>query len=249
METRLPFQCATHFSVVNDDAVIVFFIVATIVVALSSYRRRRQYETVNCHNRLADKIDFLERVGGRYGYADCARGFIDGWRPVEFPSLIAPIQLPPSHHLYKRMRLQGRRNHVCEKLIHDNKVVCNRELEVYLDYAGSALASRSQLERIMQTDQILANPHSKGGGLASDRTLAMMQVSKECVLRHFGIQNESIGLDESDEDANDIDLMGCKDNCQGYKLVFTSGATDSLRIVSERFPWSYVKGCVRRVLR
>jgi len=241
METRLPFQCATHFSVVND-AEIVFFIVATIVaIALSSYYwRRRQYETVNCHSRLAEKIDFLERAGGRYGYADCARGFIDGWRPVEFPSLIAPIQLPASHHLYKRMRSQGRRNHDCQKFISDDKA-CNRELEVYLDYAGSALPSRSQLERIMQTDQILANPHSRGGGLASDRTGSMMQISKECVLRHFGIQNESIGLNESDEDANDGDLMGWKDNCRGYELVFTSGATDSIRIVAERFPWSCIK--------
>ena len=61
------------------------------------------------------------------------------------------------------------------------------QLEVYLDYAGSAIPTRSLLTRISNTSaQILANPHSLGGGLASDRTIKLMQLSKDCVIQHLG---------------------------------------------------------------
>ncbi|KAL3771912.1 LOW QUALITY PROTEIN: hypothetical protein ACHAW5_008025 [Stephanodiscus triporus] len=103
------------------------------------------------------------------------------------------------------------------------------------------------LERTYRRNRtmILANPHSEGGGLASDRTRELMRRSEERVLRHFGIRGDdcNLGLDELNvndyEDDNDH-ARGEKSATPprpGYRLVFTSGATESLRLVAERFPW------------
>eukprot|EP00804_Cyclotella_cryptica_P007095 CCRYP_014526-RA/>CCRYP_014526-RA protein AED:0.15 eAED:0.15 QI:0/0/0/1/1/1/2/0/920 len=86
---------------------------------------------------------------------------------------------------------------------------------------------------ICQT-QILANPHSVGGGIASDRTSKLMQQSVHRVMKHFGIDDEQIFFEKSDSG-------GEKSLFHGYRLVFTSGATESLRIVAEKFPWSCLK--------
>ena len=175
--------------------------------------------------RLAAKLEFLERVGDLYGYGNSQKGFIDIWRTKEFPFLIPPIKLQPNTQQMNVVKSS------------DEHHTDDGDREVYLDYAGSAIPTRTLLSTISNNDtQILANPHSIGGGLASDRTLKLMQLSKDRIMQHFGIQHESFGLDELDN--NDDDDKSCN---TGYQLAFTSGATDSLRLVAERFPWNYIK--------
>ena len=66
-----------------------------------------------------------------------------------------------------------------------------------------------------------------------------MQLSKDCVMQHFGIEHESFGLQELD---NSDDGAGNRNDVNpGYQLVFTSGATESLRLTAERFSWSSTK--------
>ena len=159
--------------------------------------------------RLAAKLEFLERVGDRYGYGDSQKGFIDNWRTFEFPFLIPPIKLQPNTQ---------QKNVVKSSDVHHTD---DGDREVYLDYAGSSIPTRTLLSTISNNDtQVLANPHSIGGGLASDRTLKLMQLSKDRIMQHFGIQHESFGLDELD---NNDDDKSCN---TGYQLAFTSGATD-----------------------
>ena len=52
-----------------------------------------------------------------------------------------------------------------------------------------------------------------------------MQLSKDCVMQHFGIEHESFGLQELD---NSDDGAGNRNDVinPGYQLVFTSGATE-----------------------
>ena len=182
--------------------------------------------------KIEAKLEFLERNREYYGYRSSNKGFIDEWRLREFPTLLPPLQLSKS----------GQNQH-SESV---------GEPEVYLDYAGSALPTRSQLSSIYEcnvsrsglTDavdpfveeqcntQILANPHSLGGGLASDRTWKLMQKSIHCVMKHFGVDDEQIDLEE--EFVDEV----CTPPPPGYRLLFTSGATESLRLVAEHFPWS-----------
>lgn len=174
-------------------------------------------------NAIEAKADFLRRVGSNYGYPSSKKGFIDDWRASEFPTLVPPL---------------NRRKF-------DHKRGCNigqsgsPEPEVYLDYAGSAIPPKSLLLSMSNHCQIMANPHSQGGGLASDRTLKLMQKSKDCIMNHFGIDHEVFGVNEIDADT-DCPGGNCRTAtpCPGYQLVFTSGATESLRLVAERFPWS-----------
>ena len=193
------------------------------------------------NDRLTAKLEFLERVGNRYGYSKSKKGFIDHWRPSEFPSLIRPLILQSqshvAHHKQNKQNSSEQTKMPRPTQEHNNP---EEELEVYLDYAGSAIPTRSLLTRISNTSaQILANPHSLGGGLASDRTIKLMQLSKDCVMQHFGIEHESFGLQELD---NSDDGAGNRNDVNpGYQLVFTSGATESLRLTAERFSWSSTK--------
>ena len=135
------------------------------------------------NDRLTAKLEFLERVGNRYGYSKSEKGFIDHWRPCEFPSLIRPLILQ-SHVAHHKQNKQNSSEQTKMPCPNNNP---EEELEVYLDYAGSAIPTRSLLSRISNTSaQILANPHSMGGGLASDRTIKLMQLSKDCVIQHLG---------------------------------------------------------------
>ena len=214
-------------SPINDDyecTVAVIVVIATSVILLmSTYYKRWTLEDCNTsfssqhhQDKVVAKNDFLQRVGSRYGYAKSKKGFIDNWRQLEFPTLIPPLSSQPQ-------------DDTVTKSLED-------EQEVYLDYAGSALPTSTLLSHVSNINtQILANPHSIGGGVASDRTLKLMQLSKDHVMKHFGIDHESFGLDELDSDTENTTT------CPGYQLVFTSGATDSLRLVSERFPWNCVK--------
>ena len=65
----------------------------------------------------------------------------------------------------------------------------DEQQEVYLDYAGSALPTRSQLRNIFKGEyhcpqsQVLANPHSMGPAAA--RTLSEIERVKKRILDHF----------------------------------------------------------------
>ncbi|KAL7527592.1 hypothetical protein ACHAWF_007957 [Thalassiosira exigua] len=233
----------------------IFFLDATVTVALALmvsasavlfiWRRQRRFGlNPSSWNRgrpksfqsqtctLEEKKTFLKRVGSSYGYANSKRGFIDDWRVSEFPTLIRPMTLPPRSCQQQRLHPQRPAGYVDGGL---------SDLEVYLDYAGSAIPTRTLLSRISHCEQILANPHSQGGGLASDRTMKLMQLAKDRVLQHFGIQHETFGLEELDQETSPGAGTKRAIPCPGYHLVFTSGATESLRLVAERFPWSWAK--------
>ena len=231
------------------------------------------------------KVDFLSRYKAEYGYVHSKKGYIDNWRLEEFPSLISPLELPLTTTLDRQQREEVQSSsllkHGDQWNYHDNTDDDDRdrrkmepinifstdtnaeeidstdatEREVYLDYAGSALPTKSLLHRIYMSEQqhyqILANPHSLGGGKASDRTIKLMRKAEECVMRHFGIvdncREETSGGDVTlshpdggaeEDDADAITYNPSSFN-PGYQVVFTSGATDSLRLVAERFPWSY----------
>ncbi|CAJ1441578.1 unnamed protein product, partial [Effrenium voratum] len=81
---------------------------------------------------------------------------------------------------------------------------------VYLDYAGAALYSRSQ---ILATQDLLlggflANPHS------CSESLAQVERSRDFVLQMFNVSRKS------------------------HTVIFTSGATQSLHLLGEHFCWA-----------
>ena len=155
---------------------------------------------------LARKQEFLSRIGSKYGYKDTPGGWIDDWRPREFPKLLRP---------YSEDK---------------NIPTAATEEEVYLDYAGSALPTKSQLQSIYTSTEILANPHSSGP--AASRTLLGINQVKQRILHHL---NAMPGRFASMKQPP----VGSKplDSHSGYEPLFTSGATESIRIIAERFPW------------
>ena len=180
--------------------------------ALSSSTRRRIDRA-----RIERKNDFLKRAGDNYGYRSSPAGHIDSWRSREFPHLIPPIAVAEDDAA---------------------SVSPTLEPEVYLDYAGAALPSRSQLESIMShyaTAGALANPHSTGP--AASRTMVLIEQAKKSVLDHFnGHPGKAYGVGTTKEDAKSGDLG--PDHHPGYDVIFTSGTTESLRIVAESFRWT-----------
>jgi molybdenum cofactor sulfurtransferase len=215
----------------SDDNFFRSAVTAIMAIILSwllnRRRRRNQHPTAtpirqqSASATLQAKLEFLERVGSRYGYTNSDKGFIDDWREVEFPSLISPLQNTSKNTIDNDHNVQ-RQTIISETV----------EREVYLDYAGSALPTQTQLQCLSKQTQILANPHSIGGGLASDRTYTSMQKVKDKVRVHFGI-NDELYFDKIQE-AEESDVQ----NDEKYQFVFTSGATASLKLVAERFPWS-----------
>lgn len=120
------------------------------------------------------KKEFLLRVGSSYGYAKQRCGFIDKWRSREFPALVAPLCWWPKR---------------------------NGGLH-YLDYAGAALPSASQLDFMRLDDsKVLGNPHS---------------------------------LTSSDDPARQLlrEKFRLDDECA---IIWTSGATDGLRLVASHW--------------
>lgn len=202
--------------------------VASILLRYTLQRKKNSQQGGDIiSGKVEAKLEFMNRNKEYYGYSDSKKGFIDTWRAREFPSLLPPLKISDHH------RQQS-----------------NEEAEVYLDYAGSALTTRSQLSRIYQqcisgtsfrdqddfreevcNTQILANPHSLGGGTASDRTWKLMQQSIHSVMQHFGVDDGYTGMDVLKSNGENDRLN------PGYRLVFTSGATESLRLVAEHFPW------------
>ena len=85
----------------------------------------------------------------------------------------------------------------------------------YLDHAGAALYSELQLKRCLSKleTSVLANPHSEGSGSGGESGETIGAARRQ-VLSVFNASPEE------------------------YYCVFTSGATEGLRIVGEAFPWS-----------
>ena len=183
------------------------------------------------------KEAFLRQAGNDYGYRQSPCGYIDNWRKHEFPGLLAPMELSKERNRSTQTRRETS----------SDVITGQQEEEVYLDYAGSALPSRSQLEAIASTlsSMILANPHSSGPAAA--RTMLLMEQAKTRILDHFqghgggrrtnGMQDDSVVSSRQHQR---------KDIHTGYEVVFTSGATESLRITAERFPWFHCHACHRR---
>ena len=181
----------------------------------------------------ARKREFLSRVKDQYGYRDTKGGYVDDWRPRELPNLILPV-------------VEGDGDTDAGIVEDDGEQV--REHEVYLDYAGSALPTRSQLQAIYTSSlnqSILANPHSTGP--AASRTMLEIQQIKKQLLEFFhatpgrfaGMRNPPVPPGGGDmSSASPIVSSWKKDTHPGYDLIFTSGTTEALRIVAERFPWS-----------
>ncbi len=90
----------------------------------------------------------------------------------------------------------------------------NSNNTVYLDHAGTPLPPKSLLtsiyDELLQTS--FANPHSTGGKL-SGSTEHVVNESRSLLLEHFHLAPEE------------------------YEVVFTSGATASMKLVSDIFPW------------
>ena len=202
----------------------------------------------------AAKLEFLERVGNRYGYRNSEKGYIDDWRESEFPSLISPIQIITTSENAAASGADNRRR--CSPAQKQTAVTTTLETtekddfleqEVYLDYAGSALPTWSQLLQCLSTQQtqyqILANPHSMGGGHASDRTMVLLHRVKDEVRNHFGIYNDNcrLFLDENNNDEEEEERERRTKEDDEYQFIFTSGATASLKLVAERFPWTSLK--------
>ncbi|MCL4132072.1 UNVERIFIED_CONTAM: hypothetical protein GTU68_036892, partial [Idotea baltica] len=84
----------------------------------------------------------------------------------------------------------------------------------YVDHAASTLYSEKQLESVFSTlkSTILGNPHSRH--LPSDTTTEAIESARNRVLNHFKTNNEE------------------------YDMIFTSGATEAIKIVANCFQWT-----------
>jgi hypothetical protein len=124
------------------------------------------------------KLEFLKRVGPTYGYGCFPPGPIDLWRSREFPKLISPVIVNEHRATTKHVK------------INDKCTPKNEEKEVYLDYAGAALVSQSQLKNIFSSMasgpmSLLGNPHSSNSGPASSRASLLVEQAKKLILDHF----------------------------------------------------------------
>ncbi|KAI4363608.1 hypothetical protein MLD38_019803 [Melastoma candidum] len=86
---------------------------------------------------------------------------------------------------------------------------------VYLDHAGATLYSELQMEAIFKdlSTTLYANPHSQSD--AGMTTSDIVREAREQVLDY------------------------CNASPMDYRCIFTSGATASLKLVGESFPWTY----------
>ena len=213
---------------------VVLFII-WIGIKRKTTRQRQQRKSSSSsttQERRERKIDFLSRYESKYGYKQNPAGYIDSWRPVEFPNLINPISVKNNDDdSQKKMSNNNDKNE-------DIK-------EVYLDYAGSALPTKSQLSSMFTaSDQILANPHSTGP--AASRTKSKIDEIKHSILKHFGglpgklsatynvMQQKQQSLQRSSSSSSEDDVL----YHAGYELLFTSGTTEALRLIAEHFPWT-----------
>jgi len=216
-------------TIIRQDRILVSSIAAFSLVLLLPFatfiiRLRKRQSSLEGKNQLANddkncqkrKREFLARVGDDYGYRGSKMGYIDDWRPTEFPTLQLPLgneSLPSSH---------------------------SDEREVYLDYAGAGLPTKSQLEQICQDSMhLLGNPHSTGPAAA--RTTQTIQASQPRVLKHLDARPgkfSSLRLPETFyHSATTLSHRQTMDQHPGYDVLFTSGATQAFQKVAERFPF------------
>ena len=147
--------------------------------------------------RLKNKAAFI-RSNHDYGYLTSSKGFIDSWRSVEFPGLAPPLVAtpppPPSPPSLPPTSLPPQH---------------------YLDAAGAAQPTASQLQKILAHSQttILANPHSVGP--AANHTSQLITRATHTVLSHFAPSSP-----------------------HSYSLLFTANATASLSTLSNIFPFT-----------
>ena len=183
----------------------VFVGVSAVFHVIRKRRAKKTHADPSPHAQaaFARKREFLAQAGNVYGYGSSSRGFIDTWRTRELPNLIVPLDSP----------------------------IEIDEPEVYLDYAGAALPTQTQLEEIMKSSCILANPHSNGP--AASRTLLLIEQAKKRVMDHLNCHpGRFAGLASPPKSCDPAECH------PGYDVVWTSGTTESLRIVAERFPWA-----------
>jgi molybdenum cofactor sulfurtransferase len=183
-------------------------LVLLLYVSKRRRRRRRRQQPEASEEAWSRKQDFIQRAGDNYGYRDTPRGHIDTWRLEELPQLIPPLHQEPPKNLQRE------------------------EPEVYLDYAGSALPTKTQLEAMLRDDALLANPHSSGP--AASRTALLISQVKQRILEHLNATSGKFSGHPPSQHSH-----------PGYDLIFTSGATESLRIVAERFPFQKCCHCQR----
>ncbi|KAK9822750.1 hypothetical protein WJX74_003955 [Apatococcus lobatus] len=88
--------------------------------------------------------------------------------------------------------------------------------QIFLDHAGSTLASATQMAAAMQdmTHHLYTNPHSQ-----------------------HGLAEEGIGAAKAVQQARQLTLDMCQASAEDYEVIFTSGATGALKLVGEIMPW------------
>jgi len=165
------------------------------------------------------KDDFLLRNSYSYGYRGTPGGYIDDWRPMELPGLLLPLSLQKEEALGEKTTMTT------------HNTSCSG---IYLDYAGAALPTQSQLTAIykdLSARTILANPHSTGP--AASRSMIGISTTKRRILEYFdGTPGRFASTIPTPPNG------ATPDQCHpGYDLIFTSGATEGLRLIAERFPW------------
>ena len=86
--------------------------------------------------------------------------------------------------------------------------------DVYMDWAGSALYTTTQIENAMGDlkENLYGNPHSLSS--SATRSTEAVEAAREDILRFLGAKSED------------------------YEVIFTRSCTDSLRLVADTFPWS-----------
>lgn len=205
---------------IASDSPIVLTLVIGLMLAWAVSRKLRQWNHQQLQapsfksnpsrpNRagLARKREFLSRIGNKYGYKNTPGGWIDDWRPREFPKLLCPYSDD-----------------------HSTDARPATEEEVYLDYAGSALPTKSQLQSIYTSTEILANPHSSGP--AASRTLLGINQTQQRILHHLNaMPGRFASMKHPPLDSKPADSHS------GYEPVFTPGTTEAIRMIAERFPW------------
>ena len=146
-------------------------------------------------DKLRRKKEFLQNIDNirAYGYRNSEAGYIDNWRHIEFPGLIHPL---------------------ANEVSNDYQV---SKKSVYLDFAGAALPTQSQLRDLYEQaasvkHQMMGNPHS-----TYSTSIIEMERAKRIILEFFGCSDDS------------------------YDLIFTSGTTDALRTLASHFPWQKVR--------
>ena len=218
--------------------------------------------TIDEDGRIKRKKEFLQSNHGRmgYGYESSKRGHIDTWRSREFPRLIPPIRLQSEKNDDNYPNDSNHNENQQQQQQNENE----DEKEIYLDYAGSSLPSRTLLNDIHNMSlqyQILANPHSSG--IAASRSMEMIEKVKMKLLDFFNAREAGPMyhdlLTSGDDNRNYHDVsQKCENNNEnsstdqssnyhpGYDIIFTSGATESLRIIGEHFQWTGCKQDTQR---